>query len=195
MKIYSYNGLDPRDTTSIRLLKLQPGEQDDPLKAELVDSSLDVYPPYEALSYTWGNEPASYQLQIASERQIAIRPNLKQVLQVLRHTNEERTLWIDALCLYSYRTAMKRLENLRFIPQFSEGFHFVSERKNSCSTLSRCTLYIPRTVLHSLLFSFRKGSEAALIGHVTERRGSHGRGGGAPGEHARTLGEPYRALP
>jgi hypothetical protein len=32
------------------------------------------------------------------------------------------------------------------------------------------TLYIPRTVLHSLPFSFRKGSEAALIGHVTERR-------------------------
>src|SRR5437016_3093053 len=36
-------------------------------------------------------------------------------------------------------------------------------------------LYIPRTVLHSLPFSFRKGTEAALIAHVTERWGCSGR--------------------
>jgi hypothetical protein len=90
MKIYAYDGLNTRDTSAIRLLKLQPGGQENPLKAELVDSSLDAYPPYEALSYTWGNGPPSCQLHIASEHQIAIRPNLKQVLQVLRHTNEER---------------------------------------------------------------------------------------------------------
>lgn len=54
MKIYAYDGLNTRDTSAIRLLKLQPGGQENPLKAELVDSSLDAYPPYEALSYTWG---------------------------------------------------------------------------------------------------------------------------------------------
>ena len=32
--------------------------------------------------------------------------------------------WIVAVCIYSYRPAMKHLGNLRFMPQFSEGFDF-----------------------------------------------------------------------
>jgi hypothetical protein len=66
-------------------------------------------------------------------------------------------------------------------------------------------LYTPRTILHPLFFSFGKGSEAALIGHVTEHRGTPGRArvsvegasaeyGGAPGEHARALGEPQEPV-
>ena len=33
--------------------------------------------------------------------------------------------WLIAVCMYSYRTATKHLDNLRFVPQFSEGFDFV----------------------------------------------------------------------
>src|SRR5438034_10348004 len=52
---------------------------------------------------------------------------------------------------------------------------------------------MPRTHLRSLLFSFRKGSEATFIWHMTERRGSIERTaaeyGGVPGEDAGALGE------
>jgi hypothetical protein len=39
--------------------------------------------------------------------------------------------WIDSICIYSYRTAMKCCRNLRFRPQFCEGFGFASHCLNS----------------------------------------------------------------
>jgi len=62
----------------------------------------------------------------------------------------------------------------------------------------------PELCLVHFLFLFKKGSEAALIRHVTEHRGrpaehslegATAEYGGAPGEHARALGEPRGALP
>ena len=45
---------------------------------------------------------------------------------------------------------MKHLGSLRFMPQFSERFNFVSERKNSSSVLFKIRLYImPRAYLRS----------------------------------------------
>jgi hypothetical protein len=124
-----------------------------------------------------------------------VAANLKVALRYLSHKYVERILWIDAICIYSYRTAMKRLGNLRFMPQFSEGFHFVSERKKSYSVLPRCTLHIPRSVLHSLPFSFQERERGRFNrtrdGASGEPRQSRG---GAPGEHARALGEPHGAL-
>jgi hypothetical protein len=38
----------------------------------------------------------------------------------------EYFLWVDAICMYSYRTATKCCRNLRFRPQFCEGFGFAS---------------------------------------------------------------------
>lgn len=37
--------------------------------------------------------------------------------------NSQR-FWIDSICTYSYRTAIKYLGNLRFMPQYSEGLDF-----------------------------------------------------------------------
>lgn len=55
-------------------------------------------------------------------------------------------------------------------------------------------LYSPRTVLYPLAFSFRKGSEAALLGPVAQRPG--GRVSGEPRqsteERARAPGQPLR---
>jgi hypothetical protein len=139
----------------------------------LLSANLDGSPQYTALSYVWGDAAVTVPIT-CNDCKTEVRANLAAALRRLRQPSEWTLYWIDALCIYSYRTAMKRLGNLRLTPQFSEGFHFVSERKNSCSVLSKCMLHIPRSVLHSLPFSFRKGREAALIGHVTERRGSAG---------------------
>jgi hypothetical protein len=175
----------------------------------IVPLYLDVLPPYTALSYAWGSGERPDTITM-SGMAMKVTRNLYSILQTICQTDAtghagslgllignltDQHMWIDAVCIYSYRTAMKRLGNLRFIPQFSEGFHFVSERKNSYSVLSRCTLYIPRTVLYPLPFSFRKGSEAALIGHVTERRGATAEYRGALEEHGRVLDEPHGALP
>jgi hypothetical protein len=45
-------------------------------------------------------------------------------LRALPETQRGMKYWIDALCIYSHRTAMKHLRTLRFEPQFFEGVNF-----------------------------------------------------------------------
>jgi Heterokaryon incompatibility protein (HET) len=85
-------------------------------------------PPYIAVSYEWGGPLISLKddvnLQI-QYHQLPLKPNLAQALTCFREQfKQPRFLWIDSICIYSYRTAMKRLGNLRFMSQFSEEFHF-----------------------------------------------------------------------
>uniref|UniRef100_A0A4E9DDL1 Heterokaryon incompatibility domain-containing protein n=1 Tax=Gibberella zeae TaxID=5518 RepID=A0A4E9DDL1_GIBZA len=54
-------------------------------------------PPYEALSYTWGDEPASVRI-LLNGKELLVRPNLAYALAALR-TSEPRVLWVDALCI------------------------------------------------------------------------------------------------
>ena len=78
---------------------------------------------YEALSYTWGESNDITTIRVdGSEMQVT--RNLESALRHLRHHEKSRILWVDAICIYSDRTAMKHLGNLKFVPQFSEGFDF-----------------------------------------------------------------------
>ena len=71
----------------------------------------------------------SLPLSAKSFMTVEVRSNLYALLSHLRRTKYKSMFWIDAICIYSDRTAMKHLGILRFMPQLSEGFDFVSERK------------------------------------------------------------------
>src|ERR1700722_3861589 len=80
-------------------------------------------PPYEALSYVWGDPTFSRSLYTPDNRYVAITASLWQALKDIRHANNRnRLIWADGICMYSYRTATKCCRNLRFRPQFCEGF-------------------------------------------------------------------------
>jgi hypothetical protein len=51
---YSYKPLD-FSVDSLRLLLLEPGKSDDPVKCRLIRTEFASKPRYEALSYTWGS--------------------------------------------------------------------------------------------------------------------------------------------
>lgn len=59
--------------------------------------------PYEALSYTWGpTNGADLFVKILMDSEayrVAIRPNLDSALRKLRHPDDNRLLWIDAICI------------------------------------------------------------------------------------------------
>jgi len=95
--IYEESKLDP-DREQIRLLELAPGGPDDELIATLSTASLESSPPYEALSYVWGDmtTPRSIRLQSSS---FAITKNLEVALRGLRKVDQARTLWVDAICI------------------------------------------------------------------------------------------------
>jgi hypothetical protein len=88
-----------------------PGQKDSKIKCILQQASFASPPPYEALSYTWGNpksrynkvpakgDPSkTYRIKVGT-KQVKITCNLEAALQKIRHETESRTLWVDALCI------------------------------------------------------------------------------------------------
>ena len=126
MTTYSYSKLNP-EKNEIRLLVLEParkGKWDDKLRCHLVSQFLTpgglIVTPYEAISYCWGDpEPTSSILIDGCT--LGITDILDSFLRRKRVRASKQRLWIDAVCIYSYRTATKCCRNLRFRPQFCEG--------------------------------------------------------------------------
>jgi Heterokaryon incompatibility protein (HET) len=96
---------------AIRLLDLLPGQIDDELRCVLHRASLSRPPPFEALSYTWGNPKgfrsltpcksdfnATYCIKIGKQNK-TIGYNLSCALRSLRQESSIRTLWMDAICI------------------------------------------------------------------------------------------------
>ncbi|KAF5725230.1 het-domain-containing protein [Fusarium mundagurra] len=102
-----YRQLAP-SLSQIRLLHLQPLRTKDhrssapwykcvSLECTFETVHLASSPPYEALSYTWGDEKASVRILLNGE-EFSVRPNLANALAALR-ISEPRVLWVDALCI------------------------------------------------------------------------------------------------
>ncbi|KAJ4310661.1 hypothetical protein N0V94_008334 [Neodidymelliopsis sp. IMI 364377] len=83
---------------NICLLNLLPGNLDDPIRCTIRVVSLDQYPSYEAVSYVWGDPKEEKEIEV-SDRDIPVTKSLWAGLQRLRYPTEERTLWIDQLCI------------------------------------------------------------------------------------------------
>ena len=88
---------------SIRVLRLQPSpSRDAKLTCALVAVSLDESPKYWALSYTWDAQAPSHPIVCQNKRSsnaLNITPNCAAALYQLRHESEERTLWVDSICI------------------------------------------------------------------------------------------------
>ncbi|SPO01777.1 uncharacterized protein DNG_04450 [Cephalotrichum gorgonifer] len=93
---------------SIRVLVLLPAsgteEKDvDEICCELEHKTLASKPSFEALSYTWGDEPADNPIKV-NGHQVLVRKNLYDALQNFRLTSP-RALWVDTLCINLADTA------------------------------------------------------------------------------------------
>jgi hypothetical protein len=116
----------------IRLICLNPGSFDEPVSCSLTYTSLRdaSHISYEGLSYCWGDQkdtcnvallcPVQYSIpgqEGLSEHVLSITSSLYSAMRNLRRRNgQTRVLWIDAICIYSYRTAMKTPRNLEVCP-------------------------------------------------------------------------------
>ena len=95
---FTYSPLD-LSVDSIRLLILQPAEDPSALICcKLQHATFAERPKYEALSYTWGSETARQTISINGQ-QFEVGRNLFDALQHLRDPLEERSLWVDAICI------------------------------------------------------------------------------------------------
>lgn len=96
MDQYQYEAIPRHDT--IRLFELEPGSDDDPLFGSLRSVQIDQTPPYEAISYVWGN-PAKQVVLVCDGMELRITYNLSGALRRVRRTQGTRLLWADAVCI------------------------------------------------------------------------------------------------
>ena len=102
MAPYHYSPLN-ESLQEIRVLTLHPGDfsADIQISIQKVALFLEKSPTYEALSYVWGTteNPTDIKVGPSGNDKLAITQNLAVALPHLRHKNEIRKLWIDAICI------------------------------------------------------------------------------------------------
>ncbi|KAK2613210.1 hypothetical protein N8I77_000137 [Diaporthe amygdali] len=96
---YKYNRID-LTTDAIRLTRLLKGDDGQPIRCEIFETFLHQVEgvPYEALSYVWGSEESVDKIWL-DECPFQVTKNLYQALTHLRRPDEDRILWIDAICI------------------------------------------------------------------------------------------------
>lgn len=109
---YRYKRLQHPD--EIRLLVLYSGSFSDPIKCRLDHVRLAEEPPYDALSYAWGDS-SKPRTVLCENRAIPVTGSLFSAPRRLRCQDRDRVLWADAICIYSDRTRMKHLGKLRLV--------------------------------------------------------------------------------
>ncbi|KAF8846605.1 HET-domain-containing protein, partial [Acephala macrosclerotiorum] len=88
------------DEPWIRVLSLEQGDWDDPIKCSLTPKRLrDLrYCGFGALSYVWGHASDTRPILVDGE-EFQATVNLESALRHLRHNDRSRTLWVDAVCI------------------------------------------------------------------------------------------------
>ena len=118
-----YRLYEPLGERAVRLLSIKPAYPSETLECGLVViKSLDDAPPYEALSYVWGSEPATESI-VCNGVTVNITANLYEALKHLRPLvswNYANT-WDESHKLHSSRNAWKDIAKHRF-----EKYHAAS---------------------------------------------------------------------
>jgi hypothetical protein len=93
--------------SSIRILALEPGTRNQPLRGRLQHFDLkSEVPSFDALSYVWG--VAAYDRTFECHMQsriVMITSSLEEALQRLRSPHEIMNIWADGICINQHDTS------------------------------------------------------------------------------------------
>ncbi|KAH9828455.1 heterokaryon incompatibility protein 6, OR allele-like [Teratosphaeria destructans] len=95
-----HHGLLRSSKTSIRLAQILPGSGTKRVAINLIDSFVSGpgQQPYDALSYTWGDDLRTKYVKCNNKR-LAVTTTLLEALQRFRDSDKVVTLWIDQICI------------------------------------------------------------------------------------------------
>ncbi|ORY18591.1 heterokaryon incompatibility protein-domain-containing protein [Clohesyomyces aquaticus] len=89
----------PIEIDQFRLLHVLPGSSAEAqIQCSISIHLIHEAPPYEAISYAWGDHSPSKFISIDGLN-FKVWPNLHAALRRLRHTTESRIFWVDAICI------------------------------------------------------------------------------------------------
>ena len=113
--------LGPR---SFRLLQLLGYDDGGSIVFSLEHAEIDASPNYAAISYSWGNSKLTHKA-LCDGKLVPVTAGVHALFtHLLERDDARKTIWIDAICIYSYRTAIQHCRYLRSKPQICEGFDF-----------------------------------------------------------------------
>lgn len=97
---YQYGKLNANE---IRVLVIEPAQPEEGIRCRMIQCNLKDQP-FEALSYTWGNETVREVIQ-CTDKPCCIPANCALAIRKLRYPDRERFVWIDAICIDQQNTA------------------------------------------------------------------------------------------
>ncbi|KAL9631354.1 MAG: hypothetical protein Q9204_004267 [Flavoplaca sp. TL-2023a] len=117
MPSFEYTPLDD-DRRCVRLLIIKSGSSLVAIDCHLIQVPLGDGPSYEALSYTWGTPDFTSSISLTGT-DFQVTPNLGSALKRLRLDNEDRIMWIDAICIDQANISEKsqQVQQMRHIYQ------------------------------------------------------------------------------
>lgn len=83
---------------AIRLLEIAPGSGAQRIDIQLSICELGYCPPYDAVSYVWGDESQRAEI-FCNNRLLSITKSLAAVLHTIRLPDQARLVWADAICI------------------------------------------------------------------------------------------------
>ena len=118
--VYTYEPLNDAEK-QIRLLRLERGAFDEPIRGSLIVVSLNELDQWElghsqdwfALSYVWGSDERNESIDLSGKRAF-VTPTLHQALPFLRHADHKQYWWIDQICINQDDTA-ERSSQVQFM--------------------------------------------------------------------------------
>lgn len=96
LELYRYKPIE--SSKHIRLLRLRHRPMFSEPYCELIHTRLDEAPPFEALSYTWGERDPSIPLQVGGYR-LLVTASVEEFLFYRSSVFTDHLLWIDAICI------------------------------------------------------------------------------------------------
>src|SRR3569833_3188424 len=91
-----------KQSSELRILELEPGECDEPLRGRLRIEEIGKFPDYHTISYTWADERGDTDKNSAIHLDgavLAITRNCHTALRRVRRQVSAIRLWIDAVCI------------------------------------------------------------------------------------------------
>jgi hypothetical protein len=99
---YHYRRLNYELGHEIRLVVLNPGKGAEELRCDITHANLLDMPAYEAVSYTWATTSGNTSISryvLCHGKKIGITENCDSLLRSLRRRGQNRTIWVDAICI------------------------------------------------------------------------------------------------
>jgi hypothetical protein len=157
-----YTPLLNRD--SFRLMVLEPGSRDDPIRVHLCIWDTASAPKYDAISYVWGDPTQTVEI-VCNAKAVQITATLHWALSRVRLPNEPRTVWADALCINQDDLAERSQQVMIMGTIYAGARHVLAclgddpdgEAGNIASLLDRCEAPAAESSVFGLPTNMQRG--------------------------------------